>query len=71
MATLRWMAQRLITHYASGKFRDLVVAMIVWLTTMECSFQLLTGTMMPTLVDTVQPAMEVVDGGIRTAIVQS
>ena len=57
------------THYTSDKLRDLVMVIIAWLTTMECTLLLQTGTMMP-LAITVQAPTQAVDGGIITATIQ-
>ena len=70
MATLKLMAQRPTIHYTSAKLRDLVVVTIASLITMECSFLLQTGTMMPQVV-AVQAPMEAMDGGSRAAILPS
>ena len=66
-ATLKLVAQRPTIHYTSVNLRDLVVVLIAWLTTMECSLPLQTGTMMSGDL-TVQATMEAVDGGTRVAV---
>ena len=69
-ATLKLTGQRPTTHYTLDKLRDLVMGETACLGTMECSSLLQTGIMMPRLL-TVQAPLEVVDGGIITAILHS
>ena len=69
-ATLKLMAQRPTIHYTSVKLRDLEMGETVWLTTMECSLPLQTGTMMSGPL-TVQAPTEAVDGGTRAVIFPS
>ena len=71
MGTLKLMDHTPTIHYTLAKLKDLAVVMTVWLTTMECSLLLRTGTMIDEIL-TVQPPLEmVVDGGIKAAIIQS
>ena len=63
------MDQRTTTHYTLDKLRDLVMVLTVWPTTMECSLQQLTGTMIEAVIEIVQMStME--DGGTITVVIQ-
>jgi hypothetical protein len=65
------MDQRPTIHYTSDKLRDLVMGKIAWLSTMECSFLLETGTMISGPLTVQAPMEAAVDGGTGPAIIPS